>query len=196
MLRWEHAWTQRQTDHTSAIPVDNHTRTHMAEKEKPKDDAGKGGGKKKLIIIVAGLVLLLAGGGAGYYLLVLKPAHEKKVEESKAAALVKAVPDEAKIGPMVEIKEFVVNIIGTDAPHYVKASLSLELDKDTTLDEVNKRMPQIRDAILLLIGNKTFEELQDIQGKNQVKAELKSKINSFLKTGKVNNVYLTDFVVQ
>ena len=64
------------------------------------------------------------------------------------------------------------------------------------MEEVNKRMPQIRDAILLLIGNKTFDELQDIQGKNQVKAELKSKINSFLKTGKVTNIYLTDFVVQ
>lgn len=36
-------------------------------------------------------------------------------------------------------------------------------------------MPQIRDAILLLIGNKTVEELQDIQGKNQVKAELKAR---------------------
>ena len=169
----------------------------MAEKDKAKDEAGKGGGKKKLLIIIAAaLVLLIAGGGAGYFFLVYKPAQAKKAEESKAASLVKAVPDDAKIGPMVEIKEFVVNIIGTDAPHYVKASLSLELDKDTTTDEVNKRMPQIRDAILLLIGNKTFEELQDIQGKNQVKAELKSKINSFLKTGKVNNVYLTDFVVQ
>jgi flagellar FliL protein len=97
---------------------------------------------------------------------------------------------------MVEIKEFVVNIIGQDVAHYVKASMSLELDREATLDEVNKRMPQIRDAILLLIGNKTYEELQDIQGKNQVKAEVKSRINSFLRTGKVNNVYLTDFVVQ
>jgi len=171
----------------------------MAEKEKKKEEPEKGGGKKKLIIIIAAVVLLLVGGGAGYYFLVMKPHKEealKKAEESKAAALVKPIPDEAKIGPMVEIKEFVVNIIGEDTTHYVKASLSLELDKDTTLDEVNKRMPQIRDAILLLISNKTFAELQDIQGKNQVKAELKSKINSFLKTGSVNNIYLTDFVVQ
>jgi flagellar protein FliL len=173
----------------------------MAEKKADKPEEPKKGGKKKLIVvIVAVLVLLLAGGGAGYYFLVLKPKQEemkrKQEEESKAAALIKPVPEDAKIGPMVEIKEFVVNIIGSETAHYVKASLSLELDKDTTMDEVSKRMPQIRDAILLLIGNKTFEELQDIQGKNQVKAELKSKINSFLKTGKVNNVYLTDFVVQ
>lgn len=173
----------------------------MAEKKTDKAEEPKKGGKKKLIIIIAvALVVLLAGGGCGYYFLVHKPKQEelkrKQEEESKAAALIKPIPEEANIGPMVEIKEFIVNIISTDTAHYVKASLSLELDKETTVDEVNKRMPQIRDAILLLIGNKTFEELQDIQGKNQVKAEMKSKINSFLKTGKVNNIYLTDFVVQ
>ena len=42
--------------------------------------------------------------------------------------------------------------------------------------------PNIRDTILLLIGNKTFEELEDLQGKKQLKAELTSKINSFLKS--------------
>lgn len=172
----------------------------MAEKKAEKTEEPKKGGKKKLYILVAAaLILLLAGGGSGYYFIAFKPKQEelrKKEEASKAETLIRPVPEEANIGPMVEIKEFVVNIIGADTAHYVKASLSLELDKDTTMDEVNKRMPQIRDAILLLIGNKTFEELQDIQGKNQVKAELKNKINSFLKTGKVNNVYLTDFVVQ
>jgi flagellar FliL protein len=176
----------------------------MAEKDDKRKDASseetKKGRKKKLIIIIAAaLVVLLAGGGA-YYFFVFKPKQEelkrKQAEESKAANLMRPVPEEADIGPMVEIKEFVVNIISEDTPHYVKAALSLELDKPATMDEINKRMPQIRDAVLLLIGNKTFEELQDLQGKNQVKAELKSKINSFLKTGKVNNVYLTDFVVQ
>ena len=167
----------------------------MAEKE---TNGTTGGGRKKLFVLLAGLlVLLLAAGGTTWYFLFHKKTEAaRQVEASKAAAIAKSVAEEAQIGPMVEIKEFVVNIIGQDVAHYVKASMSLELDRETTLDEVNKRMPQIRDAILLLIGNKTYEELQDIQGKNQVKAEVKSKINSFLKTGKVNNVYLTDFVVQ
>ena len=173
----------------------------MAEKKPEKAEEPKNkGGKKKLIIIAAAVLVSLLAGGAGYYFLMYKPKQEaliqKQQEESKATALIKPVVEDMKIGPMVEIKEFVVNIIGTDTPHYVKAALSLELDRDGTVDEVYKRMPQIRDTILLIIGNKTFEELQDIQGKNQVKAELKSKINSFLKTGKINNIYLTDFVVQ
>lgn len=169
----------------------------MADKESGKPDTAAGGGRKKLMVMIAAvLVLLLAGGAAWYFLVYKKAEAARQAEASKAAAIAKTVPEEAQIGPMVEIKEFVVNIIGQDVSHYVKASMSLELDREATLDEVNKRMPQIRDAILLLIGNKTYEELQDIQGKNQVKAEVKSKINSFLKTGKVNNVYLTDFVVQ
>jgi len=175
----------------------------MAEKEGKKDGTGKeptkGGKNKFILIIAAALIVLLAGGGA-YYVLVLTPKQEQlkrqQIAQSKATALIKPIPEEADIGPMVQITEFVVNIIGEDTTHYVKASLSLELDRESTMEEVNKRMPQIRDAILLLIGNKTFDELQDIQGKNQVKAELKSKINSFLKTGKVTNIYLTDFVVQ
>ena len=169
----------------------------MADKDSGKPDKAAGGGRKKLVVMVAAvLVMLLAGGAAWYFLVYKKAEAARQAEASKAAAIAKTVPEEAQIGPMVEIKEFVVNIIGQDVSHYVKASMSLELDREATLDEVNKRMPQIRDAILLLIGNKTYEELQDIQGKNQVKAEVKSKINSFLKTGKVNNVYLTDFVVQ
>ncbi len=169
----------------------------MADKDSGKPDKAAGGGRKKLVVMVAAVLVLLLAGGAAWYFLVYKKAEAARLAEaSKAAAIAKTVPEEAQIGPMVEIKEFVVNIIGQDVSHYVKASMSLELDREATLDEVNKRMPQIRDAILLLIGNKTYEELQDIQGKNQVKAEVKSKINSFLKTGKVNNVYLTDFVVQ
>ncbi|MBM9537425.1 flagellar basal body-associated FliL family protein [Desulfobulbus alkaliphilus] len=163
----------------------------MAEKEKKQDSKG---GKKKLMLLVAMAVFLLGAGGAAYYFLVMKKAQD--IDPSKAASLISPPPSQAHIGPMVEVREFIVNIIGVDTPHYVKAAMVLELDRQSTVDEVNRRMPQIRDAILLLIGNKTFEELQDIQGKNQVKAEVKAKINSFLVTGRVDNVYLTDFVVQ
>lgn len=160
----------------------------MAEKEK------KQGGKKKLILLIAAVLFLIGAGGAAYYFLVVKNTQD--ADPSTADSLISSAPNEAQIGPMVEVREFVVNIIGVDTPHYVKAAMVLELDREITQDEVNRRMPQIRDAIILLIGNKTFEELQDIQGKNQVKAEVKSKINSFLVTGRVDNVYLTDFVVQ
>ncbi len=97
---------------------------------------------------------------------------------------------------MVDIEEFIVNIISADSNHYVKASLTLELTNEESREELTKRMPQTRDAILLLLGNKTYEELQDLQGKKQLKAELINRINSFLQSGKVKSIYFTNFVVQ
>ncbi|HIQ36992.1 MAG TPA: flagellar basal body-associated FliL family protein [Desulfocapsa sulfexigens] len=173
----------------------------MAKDDKKKNDQEDGakdggGGKKKLIIIIAAaLVLLLIIAGASYFFL-LKP---EPVEEEIDPGLDVPVPEitqSTEIGPMIEIKEFIVNIISEEDRHYVKASLTLELSKEEAVEETNKRMPQIRDAILLLVGNKTYEELHDLQGKKQLKAELISKINSFLQTGKVKAIYFTDFVVQ
>ena len=170
----------------------------MADKDKKKKEDGseEGGGKKKLIIIIAAaVVLLLIIGVAAFFL--LKPAPEPVEEQDPGLDVpVPEITVSQEIGPMVKIDEFVVNIISEDGRHYVKAALTIELDKDETLEETNKRMPQIRDSILLLVGNKTFEELQDLQGKKQLKAELVSKINSFLQSGKVKAIYFTDFVVQ
>ena len=168
----------------------------MAGKKEEEKAEGSGGSKKKLFIIIGAvvLILLIGGGVAAYFMLKKQPQVE-----AKDPGLEVPVPElnkSAEIGPMVDIEEFIVNIISEDATHYVKASLTLELTNEEVKEEVTKRMPQIRDAILLLLGNKTYEELQDLQGKRQLKAELLSKLNSFLQTGKVKSIYFTNFVVQ
>jgi len=170
----------------------------MANKDKKATDeeAEKGGGKKKLIIIIAAaVVLLLIIGGAAFFLLKPDPVSEEDLDPGLDVPIPEITQSNV-IGPMVEIEEFIVNIISEDDRHYVKASLTIELNKEVALEETNKRMAQIRDSILLLVGNKTYEELQDLQGKKQLKAELISKINSFLQSGKVKAIYFTDFVVQ
>ncbi len=165
----------------------------MAEKKEAVD---KGGSKKKLFIIIGSviLVLLLGGGFGAWYMMKATPAPEPPTPGELVP--VPALGQQSQIGPMVNIDEFIVNIISGDAAHYVKASITVELTNEAVQAEVQQRMPQMRDAILMLIGNKTFEELQDLQGKKQLKAELQSRINTFLQTGKVTSVYFTNFVVQ
>ncbi len=172
----------------------------MADDKKKKNDTDEsteeGGGKKKLIIIIAAaVVLLLIIGGAAFFFLKPDPVEEEEVDPGLDVP-VPVINQSSEIGPMVEITEFIVNIISEDERHYVKGSFTIELNKEEVREEANKRMPQIRDAVLLLVGNKTYEELHDLQGKKQLKAELVSKINSFLQNGKVKAIYFTDFVVQ
>ena len=176
----------------------------MAEKkEDPKTDEG-GKSKKKLFIIIGAAVLVLAilAGVAGFFLLKKDPpaaepgaaGHEEAAAHGEAGA--PGTPAKAVVGPMLKIDEFIVNIISEEGSHYVKTSMSLEMSNTAVVEEATTRMPQIRDAVLLLIGNKTFEELQDLQGKKQLKAEITTKINSFLQSGQIKSLYFTDFVVQ
>ncbi|MGL1931444.1 MAG: flagellar basal body-associated FliL family protein [Desulfotalea sp.] len=155
----------------------------------------EGGSKKKLIIIIAiGVLALLLAGGAAFFFL----AGAEKEEEVKDPGDDVPVPQVVAptMGPLVNINEFVVNIISEDENHYIKTSLTLELSSQPASDEVNMRMPQMRDAIILILGDKDYRELQDMQGKKQLKAEIQSKINSILSTGKVTAIFFTDFVVQ
>jgi len=186
----------------------------MADNKNPTQDgasADQGARKKKLIIIgAAALLLLIILGVATFFLLKKDDPSKTSPEEQAAAVQVPDINPSTAIGPMIEIKEFVVNIISESDRHYVKAALTIELINNLTVvdkksaatgndlakEEATQRMPQIRDSILLLIGNKTYEELQDLQGKKQLKAELAGKIDSILLRGKVKEIYLTDFVVQ
>ncbi len=165
----------------------------MAEEKETNTDGGK---KKKLIIIIAAvlLVLLIGGGVAGF--LMMKNNKQEEETDPAQEVPVPEISEETEVGPMIEITEFIANIISEDNNHYVKAAMSLELTNEAAKEEATLRMPQIRDSVLLLIGNKTYDELHDLQGKKQLKAEILSKINGYLQSGKVRAIYFTDFVVQ
>lgn len=97
---------------------------------------------------------------------------------------------------MVNLSEFLVNIISEDNSNYLKTSMTIELSNTDAQHELDKRMPQVRDAILMLLSNKTYDELYDLHGKKQLKAEITLTVNALLSSGDVTAVYLTDFIVQ
>ena len=164
----------------------------MAKKETAEQPEA-GGSKKKLIIIIAAALVVLIGVGVGVFLFMGGEEEAKLTPEQEQAEMEK----QAKVvGPMVNIDTFIVNIIDDEESRYLKASITVEVDTPETTMEIAERMPQIKDSILLLVGNKTYGELKDLQGKIQLRAELLNKINSLLLKGKVKRIYFTDFVVQ
>jgi flagellar FliL protein len=48
----------------------------------------------------------------------------------------------------------------------------------------------------VLLSTKTLQDIQDIQGKNQLKDEILASINKIIPPGKIAKIYFTDFVVQ
>jgi flagellar FliL protein len=174
---------------------------NMAEQDsKPEEalEATEGAPKsssKKFILI--GLVLLLLGGGgfAGWKFLWAGKASEK---DDQAAVKTGEALEDVDTSPEIihQMDPFIVNLLGDRGKRYLKAKLDLEVESEEVKSELQKRTPQIRDAILLLLTSKTFEDVDKPEGKIQLRNELIARINQLLKGGTVRTLYFTEFVVQ
>ncbi len=180
----------------------------MAEKEKkveegkkPQEEKTAGpveakAGKPPLkLIVLALLVILLLGGGAFAW----KSGMLNKMigggDETKLAKKIKKV-EKPEIGPIYPLDPFIVNLMEPMGKRYLKVRVELELTDAELSAEVDKRLPQFRDGILTLLSSKSFKEVNDLSGKYQLRAEILGMLNGYLKTGKVKNVYFTEFIVQ
>lgn len=167
-----------------------------------EDNAKKPMSKVTKITIIALAALVVIGGvaAATYFFLSSKTSD---LELPAQAAVEASVDQQEKdqsvpgaIGPMFDLDPFIVNILDQHGTRYLKMQLTMELSSPDVESEVKARLPQIRDAIILLVGSKTYNEVSDLQGKLQLRADIISRINDLLLTGKVVKIYFVDFVVQ
>jgi flagellar FliL protein len=177
------------------------------EKEEKKEQAPAE--KKlpvKIIIIVLAVVLVLGGATAGYFLFVGHkgkssgkddPGKEVKKEQVKEEGSKKGRGEgEGVSGNMKQLEPFIVNLADAEGQRYLKAVIQLELDNASLEGEIQGKLPQIRDEILMILSNKTFDDISTTAGKRMVKREIASAVNKYLTGGQVTQVYFTEFVVQ
>lgn len=155
--------------------------------------------KKTVILLVLLASLLLFGGiGAGFYFMwtqlsTLKTDKAPAETEETAEEPAEQVP---QMGPIFPLDTFIVNLGDPDRAYYLKITMSLELDGELVQEEVEKRLPQIRDRILTVLPTKSSEELVTAEGKQALRESVIADINALLQTGAVRNLYFTDFVIQ
>lgn len=160
-------------------------------------ESPKGGRLLKLILIVMIVLILLAGAAVAlrFFAPGLIPGWgEKPVEvESEKKSDSKGIQP---IGTLFPMKSFIVNLADQTGRRYLKLTLSLELDAPELKAEVEMRTPQIRDAILVLLSSKAFEDINTIEGKMSLRNQIINRCNTYLSKGAVRNVYFSEFVVQ
>jgi flagellar FliL protein len=74
--------------------------------------------------------------------------------------------------------------------------MNLELENDDLIEEMEKRLPQIRDAILMILPTRTYQDIRSAEGKAALRTEILAKMNSLLKKEAITNIYFTEFVIQ
>lgn len=184
----------------------------MPEEEiKAGAEGGEEGKKKsgliKLIIIgVVALAVLGGGGFAAYKFFFAKPAaspagegkaeaaKEEKKEEKKEA---KGGKEGEKVAPPYSLEPFIVNLADPGGKRYLKLTVSLDVKDEKLKKELDARMPQIRDSVLLLLSSKTFADISPVSGKIKLRNEVLKIINNTLGgAGQVHALYFGEFVIQ
>ena len=166
----------------------------MAEETKEQQE-GQGGKKKLVLILVIILLLLGAGGGAAYKFLVLDKKKEEQ-KEKKAQKIVENIKNIEDLGVQFDVGTFIVNLQDKDADRYLKVTIVLDAQDEKVKAELEKRLPQIKDAITTLLFTKSSQDLRTPEGIEELKEEILKRVNAILPIGGVKNVYFTDFVIQ
>jgi len=90
----------------------------------------------------------------------------------------------------------VVNLNDPGGKRYLKTDIELEYTSEEVGVELQRRLPQLRDLILLQLSSKGLDDIQSVDGKIALRRELIQRINQTLTSGKVRNLYFTEFVIQ
>ncbi len=181
----------------------------MAEEAQvvPETPEPASGGIKSLIPLVgkALLVLILvvagsAGGGVVSWVLisrsgVLPEAAVEVPDEEEEVDPAEAVRTLMENGAAVPLAPFVVNLADSDAPRYLRVTVSLMIDDKTTVEEVTENSAVVsksRDIILQTLSRKTSAELIDEDGKNHLRAEILENLEPYFHEPKVVDVMFTE----
>lgn len=167
------------------------------EKEAPGEAKGKQKPTLFIILSIFNMVIVVAVG-VMLYLGKKKEAAQPTIEdvvrgEHEAQEKVKANAD-TYIGNLIPLETFLVNLAGSRGRKLAKVNMELEVEGEQVQEEIEKRKAQIRDIIIILLSSKTYSQVEDKEGKEHLRDEIRDTVNAFLTKGKINKVYFTEFI--
>ena len=135
-------------------------------------------GKKKLLILVAAALALVLAAGGGVWVLKKQAAHAAALaagddEVASPEATQAATRADAKSIPVyLPLDPFIVNLADKDVDRYAQIGITLELESTVFADQVKAYMPAVRNAILLILAQKSSKDLLGRSGKEELADEI------------------------
>ena len=126
-----------------------------------------------LLIIVAALVL--AGGGAGGWFYMNKKNHAAAGEEPAAHA-----PEHATVPTYLALENMVVNLADPGGERVAQIGVTLDLENEKVGDKIKTYLPAIRSSVLMLVSQRTSEELLKRDGKEKLATDIVAEVSRVL----------------
>ncbi len=149
--------------------------------------------KTVMIIVLVVVVLLMGMFGAGFFILWSKISQ---MPQQSATGELAVEEEQDVMGPLYDMKSMIVNLSDEGGKRYLRVTMALELADAEVEAAIETKLPLIRDAILMILPTKRYDDINTTEGKITLRTELIEKMNEFMGEGKVSNIYFTEFVVQ
>lgn len=155
---------------------------------------------KILIIILSVILLFIVMMGAGFFIMWNKMTATLHQAGTETISGEEEVVEDS-MGLIFSLGTFVVNLSDEGGNRYLRVSMDIELKEEELKGEelkkdIEKRLPKIRDAILMIAPTKTFSDLNSQEGKTLLRNQILSSINEILSSTSATNLYFTEFVIQ
>ena len=151
---------------------------------------------KILIILIGVFLLVVVAMGGGFFMMWNKMSSMNVVNSEEVENDTEAEEAVETMGPTKKLETFIVNLADKGGKRYLRVSMDLELEKEETVEIVEKILPKIRDAILMILPTKKYEDIGTVEGKSALRNEMLTKINELMEPEEIKNIYFTEFVVQ
>lgn len=174
----------------------------MAEKQAETQLGAEPGpsGQKPTLFIILAIVNMLIVAGVGFMvwkgnkMREARPNIDDVIHGEFDAQKKELEKEDPFIGQLIPMETFLVNLAGTRGRKVAKINMELEVEGDRIQEEIDKRKPQIRDIIIILLSSKTYSQVSTKEGKDFLRDEIRDTVNAFLTKGRIKSVYFTEFI--
>lgn len=136
-------------------------------------EAPKKGGKKSMLMIIIVAVVLLGGGAGGAWFYMQKRAAAAATDEEPVAH----APAEKHAPTYLPLESMVVNLADGGGERFAQIGVTLDVENEKTAEKIKTYMPAIRSSVLMLVSQRTSEELLKRDGKEKLANDIVAEVS-------------------
>lgn len=146
--------------------------------------------------MIIGMVVAFAlGAGAGFGAATALAAETPPAEAAAAPAEGADAAPVPVTRAVQTLGKFTVNLRGSGGGRLLRMEVAVDVSS-TDLPAVEAGTALMRDAVITLASDYTFNDIEGLDGKTRMRDELLTRLNVLLPEAHIDRVYFTEFVVQ
>ncbi|MBQ0133481.1 MAG: flagellar basal body-associated FliL family protein [Comamonas sp.] len=132
---------------------------------------GNAPGKSKKLIVIGAIVALLVVVAAAVMLFVANQSQDDLYGDADTKKTASVIPT------FLPLETMVVNLSDQGGDRFAQIGITLELQDEATASMVKQYMPSIRNGILMLVSQRTADELLLREGKEKLAADILREVS-------------------